>query len=364
MEARPLIRYQRDQERGLAPNRQGEIPSPFLLLTKNIMSNTGLIEDPRTPDQKAKDYQHSELASGVVTRWVEKDPSQWKKYSLRDQDGQYSCVANACAKAFEVDTGIVASSHNIYRSRFNYPNGGMWLANAGDICRKTGTTSEQADPSNGLNEAQINLPITKPSTVKSGIYVMITIFKDIESIAQSIEMAKSAPITVNGFVSEWGDKPVFNGKTIGMDLQHAVDAVDYFLYQGIKYILIDDSWGHATTIGNGGQRLITAEYLQARCSAGMYLLNVSPTDQKPHHTFSKYLTFGMVNDPDVKALQQILAYEGLFPIAVTGNYGNITAGAVYKWQIKHNVASLIELNTLYGKRCGPKTIAKLNEIYQ
>ena len=68
---------------------------------------------------------------------------------------------------------------------------------------------------------------------------------------------------------------------------------------------------------------------------------------------------------DVVALQNILKYEGRFPanVASTGYYGSITAKAVYNFQVAHQVASLSELNSLGGRRVGPKTIKALNEIY-
>lgn len=70
-------------------------------------------------------------------------------------------------------------------------------------------------------------------------------------------------------------------------------------------------------------------------------------------------------DPDVFALQMALATENIFTRQPTGYYGDITASAVIDFQIKYDVASLTELFLpwLRGKRCGPKTLAKLNELY-
>jgi peptidoglycan hydrolase-like protein with peptidoglycan-binding domain len=70
-------------------------------------------------------------------------------------------------------------------------------------------------------------------------------------------------------------------------------------------------------------------------------------------------------DPDVKALQEILRYEGFFPanIEYTGNYGPITAKAVLEFQQKYNIGTPQEITSLKGKIVGPKTLAKLNELY-
>jgi len=324
---------------------------------------TGLIPDPRTPEQKSTDYQHSEVAGAVAINWQVKDPSQWKKYSIRNQNGAWDCVGNGCAKAIETNTGEVESAHPIYARRANFPDHGMYLQNGGSISVKSGTASEQSDPSNNTTEAQMDMPVTVPTPIKPFAYIFINP-TDIDAIAEGIESGKGVAITFNGFLSEWNNCPVSNGQTVGMDLQHCVCAVDYFIYNGEKAILIDDSWGLVTSIGNGGQRIITESYLKARCNGAMYFVMQAPAPVKPKHTFSKLLAYGMMADADVKALQQILAYEGLFPATLeTGNYLNITASAVYKWQVAHNVAPVEELNALKGKNVGPKTIAMLNQLY-
>lgn len=322
---------------------------------------TGVIPDPRPQNKKDQDFQHKELAGAVSVNWTIKDPSIWKKYSIRNQNGSGSCVSQGSAKAIETKTGIVQSAHPIYRSRLNYPSEGMWLQDAGRIVTTIGTASEQADPSQNMTEAQMDLPITIPSSVKAGIYVMVPV--DIDQYAEALEIAGGVPIIVHANINEWTNVPVYNGST-NINLSHCICITDYFLYNGKKSVLIDDSWGLATSIGNGGQRVLSEDYLKARCVDGMYFLNLAPTDNKPKHKFTKYLTYGMVGDSDVKALQQILAYEGLFPVNLeTGNYLNITASAILKWQINHAVAPLTELNPLMGKSCGPKTIAKLNALY-
>ncbi len=80
--------------------------------------------------------------------------------------------------------------------------------------------------------------------------------------------------------------------------------------------------------------------------------------------FKHILLYGQRSD-DIKALQQALKIEGFFPLKVqtTGYYGNITATAVYKFQIKHSVAPTPELNSLQGRRVGTKTLAQLNKLF-
>ena len=91
------------------------------------------------------------------------------------------------------------------------------------------------------------------------------------------------------------------------------------------------------------------------------------TTNKPKYTFTKTLKFSSIYiiNEDVKHLQDILKYEGLFPINIdsTGYYGSITAKAVLAFQLKYKVDSINELNALMGHIVGPKTIAMLNKLY-
>ena len=73
------------------------------------------------------------------------------------------------------------------------------------------------------------------------------------------------------------------------------------------------------------------------------------------YTFLKPLYFGLENDPDVRALQQILALEGVYSGPVTGNYYNLTVLGVKKFQEKYGISQLGNV--------GPATRAKLNEFY-
>ena len=91
--------------------------------------------------------------------------------------------------------------------------------------------------------------------------------------------------------------------------------------------------------------------------------NLPPPDAFKYE-FKNVLTYGM-ESAEVKALQKALQLDGVFPAtqSITGFYGGITANSVLAFQKKYNVASLAELLLLRGRRVGPKTLAKLNELF-
>jgi len=172
---------------------------------------------------------------------------------------------------------------------------------------------------------------------------------------------------------EWTDHPVV--KDLGLPesgpetARHSITAVDYCLVNGKKALISDDSWG--SSYGIVGQRVIDEDFFKARNLFAAYPMSfkfeeiVQPSPSpKPHYNFVKPLEFGQ-RSPDIVKLQEILKYEGLFPLNVTatGYYGAITAKAVMGFQIKYSVASSEELQSLQGRRVGAKTLIKLNQLY-
>lgn len=93
-----------------------------------------------------------------------------------------------------------------------------------------------------------------------------------------------------------------------------------------------------------------------------------PTKEDFRFNFKKELKKGQTN-ADVTALQTALMIDGTFSRDLfatllkdnaLGYYGTTTAKALYDYQVKYKVAPLVELNSLKGGVCGPKTRAHLN----
>lgn len=325
--------------------------------------NLGIIEDPRTDAQRILDFRQEDLVTAAKVKWVEKPQAEWKSYTLRDQDGSYSCCAQSSAKAGEVILKKVLSAQPIYRARGNFPGEGMWLQNVGDIWKNRGTTLEEVIPSQLQNETTIDriTPLPLAPLFKSGGYSFPRYY-DIDAIALAIENFGNCLMVVHGAFSEWTDIPVYNPKAEA-NLGHCVCGVDYFLYNGKKVILIEDSWGKATSMGNGGQRLVTEDYLQARFFGAMSLLDVHPITLYIHK-FSHPITHGQSGE-EVVALQRVLVKLGhlTMPVGVNyGYYGDLTANGVLQFQLANNVDTASNLVALKGYSVGPLTRASLNKV--
>lgn len=354
---------------------------------------TGVVEDPRTLEEKELDYQAEEIASYTPPVWQNKGQNDWPRYDIRNQDGSFSCVAQTLALMLGIENlreegrFITASAADIYDRRKNKPGGGMWGVDALSIASDFGATLETFMPSQNMSEAEIMNIDRKVSDEQMGL-----IFKgggyvqhpfDIERIASYMEanrkngVAKPVMTWYRFNYQEWTGEP----KDLGLPktVHHSVTAIDYGIYKGKKVLITQDSWGHHTTTFDG-LRLIDQEFIDKHMTFCASLHDLSndwrnkvqqdenpeplPEPSKPGYNFTRQLKYGETSR-DVAALQDILKYEGLFPANVesTGRYLQITAKSVLAWQKKHKVASDAELNYLQGRVCGPKTIKKLNELY-
>jgi len=347
--------------------------------------------DIRPKEAKLKDFQFNEIvASAAPVDWVEKKENEWRKFPDQDQDGSGSCVAQTVKKLAGIQlwlkekTYVTFSATDIFTQRSNKPGSGMIGVEAFDIWRKSGITLESLVPSEKINDAQMDalaIEVYKRevgAVFKIGGHVGLP-NGDFEAVASVIQQTGKGVMVWFYFTNEeWSPLIPFvkeTGLQLANSLRHSVAAVDFFLVDGKKYLLIEDS----AHFGGITRRLISEEFFKARNWFIRHGMNFNFVDEsapqvivepqikpvnKPVFTFTKVLEFNDRNE-DIRALQSILQYEGLFPsnVELTGYYGAITARAVLAWQKKHNVASIEELDSLVGRRVGEKTIKALNEIY-
>lgn len=321
----------------------------------------GAIQDPRSPEEKAQDYKHEELGAGTTqVVWREKKESEWKKFTPRNQDGSGSCGGQAGAKGGETIFNEALSAHPIYQSRSNYPAAGMWAQDIGRAFKNVGTCTESNDPSQNQNDSEMDRPINVSTPFKIAGYVFLEEHTNIDKIAEVLESHKHCVLLVHANYKEWNkDVPVFNGAK--EDFGHYVTAVDYTIYAGKKALVIEDSFG--TFNAWKGQRVITEDYLKARFDSAMYFLKGSTVvDQKPKYYFTKELMYGS-KGVEVSKLQAMMKYEKLFPIEPTGNFFEMTANSLKKWQVAHGIMDFANENNLKKIRFGTKSIKLANVLY-
>lgn len=354
-------------------------------------SGTGALEDPRLPEEKEADFTFNEIvASAAPVEWKEKEPKEWRVFLERDQDGSYSCVAQTLAHMIGIlrylkdGVFIVFSASYIYKRRVNNTSEGMIADDAWRIVRSDGATLDLLMPSQKLTEQQINSVKEEDYYDEVGKilgkvtnYVTYRPGQDFETIASTIQKT-GKPVMV---WFRFGPKEFF-GRQIPKILNsgnppwhHSVLGVDTTLYNGKKYLVIQDSSDPKSGFSGKGIRLISEEFYRNRNSYGAYpiaLANKGDEIEKPKYSFTRPMVFVTNEGPihaiqkaDVVALQNILKYEGLFPTNVesTGYYGALTAKNVLAFQKKYSVASDEELESLKGRVVGPSTLAKLNSLY-
>lgn len=355
-----------------------------LLSFRNV--NTGILPDNRTDYEKSKDFTADEVlpVRGLNPLTF---PNVPRIFQLRNQANSGSCVAQSIAKQFEMldEKGDLAySATPIYSKRINRPQGGMIGADALQIAAKQGTGYEHDIPSQLMSDSQIDgYPWYAIDLVKDKPTNYFTISDkngkvNFEKLVNSIETYKNAIIYVNASVSKWTRVP--KPHTSDGTLSHGVACGSVINYKGTLYVVIDDSWGilnkyygideeqELVSLLGEGQRALSKEFIEKHCYFAASFLNFeyaenpTPTNYK----FEKILEFGERDTlrKDIEELQNKLKKLGFFPsnIASSGYFGQITANAVYAFQVRYNVAILQELNQLKGRRVGAKTLDALNKI--
>lgn len=309
---------------------------------------------------------HKAAAASTLSL-VETPPSGWRSFLFQFQSSSSACVAFTIAKIAQIfyfiRTGrkIRFSPGWIYRQRQNFPNGGMWID---DVIKLAGggMITEELYPSENLTESQINsLPdVPYGSDVAEAFAIptnWVNLPIDFDTIAKSIKKTEKGIMLWFDFgKNEFFNRgiPISNGSK--QEYRHSVTGVDAVKYKGIDYIVIEDSADREKDTEFGGRKLISKEWLKKHCLLARYPLGFKFDPQGPEKP--SY-------DGSVASLQDCLTYEGVFPSNVTarGYYGAITVKAVQDFQIKHQIVFSGSPETTGFGKVGPKTTAKLQELY-
>jgi len=347
---------------------------------------TGALLDNRVEEEKLKDFLHEELASGVDDYKWEERPIKDKYYFPYDQSISLSCVAGGIAitrEHFAKKRGIefIPSRKDIYIRRMNYPSGGMALYDAFNIGIK-GMCSEGLVKSQGLSETPMNTQYELTNDIlrdraKNAFdsWVSINNIHNIDSLAKIIQHTPIVSVWFFDSVQDneewWRHQPQVVNTKLNLygekTARHQVAFVDAVLVGGKKFLIVQDTAGVGTGFGaDKNLRMISEEMLKARLYGAGYGINkeTQVVPQKPKYNFTRALKVGMSGD-DVRALQEVLKYEGCIDLPVTTKlFGGITLAGVKKFQSKHKEQILVPAGL---KRptgyVGSNTLKYLNEHY-
>lgn len=325
----------------------------------------GAISDPRTEEQKAKDYDHSDFVGGAIINWVEKKPLT---LSLRKQSSSWSCGSQCLAKLLEFSKHDVESATPLYRYRKNFPNMGMFMQDIGDIAIGKLTTTEALCASQNMTEEEMNsAEIPEVNVGGFSAYYFLPKGQDtnLDLVAQALDNGHSLIIGISSNMDEWNrNVPEYKGQQTTFNHFVACYPSNYTLHNGEKAIYIDDSCLAESTLN--GQRILTETFLKERCFGIMALKPSTSSVVAFKHTFPTGLVLRKGSTGvEVVALQTILIYEGFLKKGLaTGYYGTLTEQAVKKLQ-QHYADTILTPAGLTAPTgvCAGRTFGFLNSKY-
>lgn len=307
---------------------------------------TGALLDTRPPEEKKKDYLFSEIcATANPVLWQEKPEKDWRTFPVQNQGLANTCVANTARKLLRIFVWLITgrdidfSDADIYSRRSNKPTAGMIGVDAMNLLTK-GTTLYQMMPSEGKGDSEIDaMKRTEfdekiAEVFKVSNYVQLTA-GDFETVASTIQTTGKWVMVWFYFTHpEWTKLiPTIDNPNLNLHeaSRHSVCAVDYFLKNGRKYLLVEDS----AHFGWYTRHLISEEFFKARNFFSAYPINFKYTTSEIPiiDKITKTLKFGM-NDEQVIILQKVLQNKGYFPINTipTGYFGSITLKSLKNFQ--------------------------------
>jgi len=356
---------------------------------------TGALPDVRPPEEKVKDWKHEELFgfSAVPLQWEELNDSNIPEYPKRFQDGSGACGPFAMSVVLgrneEKENGSYAilDPGYIYPKRNNRPGAGMNMIDLFELCKKYGMPEDPTMRSDNHDDAWLDASSYQDTDIKDALryrgnsYVFVE--KKVDAIAQVIAQGHTPIFIVRCESDEWTERPIVRhpDKVLGsylFGINHFNPLIHYGLLSGEKVLVSQDSWGK--NYGRNGIRFIDQDFLNARVEVVAYLTdlpNAAP-EARPRYSFRNHMTYAitgykngrplynpkMMNNPDVKALQDVLKYEKVLDpkIPSTGNFLDLTRLAVMKLQRTKDIASEADIVEANGA-CRFKTLAWLNKFY-
>ncbi len=313
--------------------------------------------DTQTDEQRAKNFSQTEFVSSPApVLWLEKPRDKWRQFTIRNQDGSGMCVVMTYATELGILTLQKYNKWLDFSSTFPYQQrkypliSGCTSEDVYSIFPKLGNIFEKDMPSQLMNDVaamQVPRETYFNDLAKTFTVARVSLPIDFETVASTVQTTgKGVMVWFKFSQGEWTDIPkVLSQPTTS---GHSVTVVDFTIYQGKKYLVVQDSWG--LQFAMNGLRLISEEYFNARCFLASYLMNFQllPTSAPVRPKF----------DGSIVSAQRCFKWEGLFPINVpeTENWGNISRATCVNFQKRYGISPA-------SGNFGPITRAKLFELF-
>lgn len=348
--------------------------------------------DVRPPEEKVKDWKHEELFgfSSVPLEWEELTDANLPSYPKRFQDGSGACGPFAMSVVLgrneEKENGhyAILDPGYLYPQRSNRPEAGMNMIDLFELCKAYGMPEDPTMRADNHDDAWLDAVSYTPQDVANATkyrgksYVFVQ--KNIDAIAQVIAQGHTPIFIVRCESDEWTERPIVRHpeKTSGFAINHFNPWIHFGLLSGEKVLVSQDSWGK--NYGRNGLRFIDQDFIDKRIEVVAYLVDLPNTApvERPRYNFKNFMTYAitgykngkpvynpkMMNNPDVKALQEVLKHQGYMDAKIpsTGNFLDQTRLSVMKLQRAQAIASEADIVEANGA-CRYKTLAWLNKYY-
>lgn len=340
----------------------------------------------------SRDYQWHEVGNAIApfdwskTYDVEEELSTALsipsfKLPVKDQGLSGSCGGQSWANYGGALEAIATGSFEERSAKFiyaqtyvNQPGGGSAGRDNSELVKKQGWGLESLTssydqtfaPSEEFMERAVDITDTaRQIASKSRALSYLSINTSIDDVAQACKANHGAIIGIAGANNgTWRSNEPMPPKKGGTMWYHWLYVGKAGMYNGKKAIKVFNSWG--SNVGDNGWQWLTEDYLNAPLyddrspktiwSAWTLVYNSSPAPVGFHYTFNVNMAFGDQNE-EVRMLQRALSTTGDFTLTPTGYYGNATAAAVFKFQMRMGISPADRFHA------GPRTRAFLNQKF-
>jgi hypothetical protein len=314
--------------------------------------------DVRTEEEKSRDYIYGldiQLPRGGYGKRIKKLP-----FEAYDQQRTLACGAYAASHARRLETKEENYPLAWYRTRSNFPAGGMFIKEVLELIAYAKTFPFPKKLPAKLTEAFANAMALEPAIVtkdRSREYFSIKPY-DADGVFDAVNNGFPVLLAFYSTTREWAEEMIPTD-TVWINtaaVRHYVIAIPNSFHNkdGHEWVSVVDS----ARQGGLSLRHVRKDFLQKRMYLGAgFVRKAEIKKAKLPDLPTQGCQYGQRNSA-VLALQKYLVSQSLMEERhTTGYYGNVTAAAVLRWQLDNiQDVNYAELVYLEGKHWGPLSV--------